>query len=155
MLKSKHIGIAIISIALLLGAVLYTFSIQSIESSTQQCEAELQTTCPHQGYLPPQTVLGILLLIGLGGLGSFLAIQKEPAKISLKSKIDLKALDKDERVLYKTLMDSGGTIFQSELMEKLGLSKVKVTRLLDRLEAKNILERRRRGMTNIVMLKNN
>ena len=40
-----------------------------------------------------------------------------------------------------------------KLMGKTDFSKVKVTRLLDKLEAKNLIERRRRGMTNAVVLK--
>jgi len=39
-------------------------------------------------------------------------------------------------------------------MEKLGIGKVGITRLLDKLEAKQIIERKRRGMSNIVVLKN-
>jgi uncharacterized membrane protein len=44
-------------------------------------------------------------------------------------------------------------MFQSELVEKTGYSKSKVSLILDRLEAKRILERKRRGMTNAVVLK--
>ena len=44
-------------------------------------------------------------------------------------------------------------MYQSDVMKELELSKVKVTRILDRLEGKGILERKRRGMTNIVILK--
>ena len=153
MFKAKQIGIAILIIAVFLGAILYSFSMQSIEISTQQCEAELQTSCPHQGFVPPETLFGTLLLFGLGGLGAFLTAQKEPQKLSIRQKIDPKSLDEDERRIYKNMLDSNGAIFQSELMEKTGFSKVKITRTLDRLEAKNIVERRRRGMSNIVVLK--
>jgi uncharacterized membrane protein len=45
-------------------------------------------------------------------------------------------------------------MFQSTLMEKLGIGKVGITRLLDKLEAKQLIERKRRGMNNIVVLKN-
>jgi len=38
-------------------------------------------------------------------------------------------------------------------MERLQVGKVGVTRLLDKLEAKQIVERKRRGMNNIVVLK--
>jgi len=44
-------------------------------------------------------------------------------------------------------------MFQSSLMEKMEIGKVKATRLLDKLEAKQIIERKRRGMNNIVVLK--
>ena len=34
------------------------------------------------------------------------------------------------------------------------MTKVKVTRILDKLEGRGLVERKRRGMTNVVMLKN-
>jgi uncharacterized membrane protein len=51
------------------------------------------------------------------------------------------------------MIDAGGTAFQSEVVEKTGWSKVKVTRTLDKLESRRLLERRRRGLTNIIVLK--
>jgi uncharacterized membrane protein len=45
------------------------------------------------------------------------------------------------------------TIFQADVSEKTKFSKVKITRILDKLESKDYIERKRRGMTNIVILK--
>ncbi len=61
--------------------------------------------------------------------------------------------DPDEKVIVKIVIDDGGTIFQSQLVEKSGFSKSKVSLILDKLEARRILERKRRGMTNVVVLK--
>ena len=62
-------------------------------------------------------------------------------------------MDPGEKVIVKLAIDDGGTIFQSQLVEKSGFSKSKVSLILDRLEARRVLERKRRGMTNIVVLK--
>jgi len=59
----------------------------------------------------------------------------------------------DERTLVQIVADEGGTIFQSQLVEMSGFSKSKVSLVLDRLEARGILERRRHGMSNAVVLK--
>ena len=59
----------------------------------------------------------------------------------------------DERMLVQIVADEGGTIFQSQLVEMSGFSKSKVSLVLDRLEARGILERRRHGMSNAVVLK--
>jgi len=59
----------------------------------------------------------------------------------------------DEKEIVKLIIAEGGTIFQSQLVEKSGFSKSKVSLILDRLEAQRILERKRRGMTNAVVLK--
>lgn len=64
-----------------------------------------------------------------------------------------KILKDEERSIYGAILDSGGMIFQSELVEKLGLSKSSVSRSLDLLESKGLVERKRRGMANLVLLK--
>ena len=58
-----------------------------------------------------------------------------------------------EKEVVDLLLKEGNAMFQADLMEKLNIGKVGVTRLLDRLEAKQIIERKRRGMNNIVVLK--
>lgn len=59
----------------------------------------------------------------------------------------------DERKIIQLIIDEGGTIFQSQLIDKSGYSKSKVSLVLDRLEARRILERRRHGMSNVIVLK--
>ena len=68
--------------------------------------------------------------------------------------MDLSNIDKDEKRVVDLLIGEDNAMFQADLMEKLGIGKVKMTRLLDKLEAKQIIERKRRGMNNIVILKN-
>ena len=59
----------------------------------------------------------------------------------------------DEKRIISLIIDEGGTIFQSQLVDRSGYSKSKVSLILDRLEAKKILERKRRGMSNAIVLK--
>jgi len=63
-----------------------------------------------------------------------------------------KTLKNDEQVLYKAIIEDG-IINQSELVEKTGLPKSNVSRALYTLESRGLIERRRRGMGNVVMLK--
>ncbi len=65
----------------------------------------------------------------------------------------LKELSEEEKQVLEKIIDEQGTIFQSKLVEETGFTKVKVTRLLDRLEGQDLIERKRRGMTNVVILK--
>ena len=65
----------------------------------------------------------------------------------------LLVLDRNEKKVIEILQNENGAIFQKTLMEKLDIGKVGITRLLDKLEAKQIIERKRRGMNNIVVLK--
>jgi uncharacterized membrane protein len=95
----------------------------------------------------------LVLIIGL-----FLIFVKEEKEIVVKKikepkkKISLEGLDSREKNAVKVIQDSGG-IFQADLMDKLGIGKVGLTRLLDKLEAKQIIERKRRGMNNFIVLK--
>lgn len=59
----------------------------------------------------------------------------------------------DEKEIVRLIIAERGTIFQSQLVDKSGYSKSKVSLVLDRLEAKKIVERRRRGMSNVIVLK--
>jgi uncharacterized membrane protein len=63
-----------------------------------------------------------------------------------------KTLKDDEQVLYRAIINDG-IINQSELVEKTGLPKSNVSRALYTLESRGLIERRRRGMGNVVMLK--
>ncbi|MDD1720669.1 MAG: MarR family transcriptional regulator [Euryarchaeota archaeon] len=63
-----------------------------------------------------------------------------------------KTLKNDEQKIYKAIIDEG-IINQSELVERTGLSKSNVSRALYGLESRGLVERRRRGMGNVVLLK--
>ncbi|MBI4146981.1 MarR family transcriptional regulator [Candidatus Woesearchaeota archaeon] len=92
------------------------------------------------------------LVLFLFGLSLFL--QKTPEEKALKkARSAAKSLGGEEAKAFDLITQSNGMIFQNELVEKMALSKVKVTRILDKLEAKGLLERRRRGMTNVIILK--
>ncbi|ADN50381.1 helix-turn-helix transcriptional regulator [Vulcanisaeta distributa] len=59
-----------------------------------------------------------------------------------------------EKRALQVIRKRGGMITQAELGRELGLSKYQVSRLVKRLEAKGIIERRRAGVTNILILRN-
>lgn len=59
--------------------------------------------------------------------------------------------NKEEEV-YETLLDADGVFPQSDIVDETDLSKASVSRALDSLEVKNLVERKRRGMGNMVLL---
>ncbi len=73
--------------------------------------------------------------------------------IKSRCQIALDKLEGDERIVYKEVFDADGEILQRNLPEKIGFSKAKVTRVLDRLEQKRLIERKSYGVTNKVILK--
>jgi uncharacterized membrane protein len=66
---------------------------------------------------------------------------------------DLSRLTEDERRLYEIIEAAGGEILQMKLVSSGGFSKSKVTRLLDKLDDRDLIRRERHGMTNMVRLK--
>ncbi len=64
----------------------------------------------------------------------------------------LRLLAGDERALYRRIVAAGGDILQKDLVGAGLFSGPKVTRLLDRLEAKGLIARERHGMTNRIRL---
>ena len=74
--------------------------------------------------------------------------------VNCQKKLNLKGLNKEEKTVIELLKKENGGMFQADLKEKINIGKVGMTRLLDKLEAKQLVERKRRGMNNIVVLKN-
>jgi len=160
-MKNKNVGYLIIGIAIVIGIIVSIFNIGLKNIVGQTCShggaCTMYDTISAQTYLS-LAIAGIVLIIGL-----FLIFSKEETKIITKTKkihverkrepIDYTKLDKDEKILVKIIEEADGTIFQSDLVEKTEFSKVKVTRILDRLEGRQLIERKRRGMTNVVVLK--
>ena len=69
-----------------------------------------------------------------------------------KKILDTSGLKQEEKQVLELIQDSR-TIFQADLIEKTGFGKAKITRILDRLEGRDFIERKRRGMTNVVVVK--
>lgn len=160
-MKNKNVGYLIIGIAVVIGIIVLIFNIGLKNIVEQTCshgsECTMYDTISIQTWVS-LAIAGLIFIIGL-----FLIFSKEETKIITKTKkieiekrrkpVDYSKLDKEEKVIIKTIEESEGTMFQSDLVEKSGFDKVKVSRILDRLEGKQIIERKRRGMTNVVVLK--
>ncbi len=56
--------------------------------------------------------------------------------------------------LKESDLQKAKNVLNNTAIEKTNLNKVKITRILDSLESLGFIERKRRGMTNIVMIKN-
>lgn len=101
------------------------------------------------------------IVLGISGMHLLFfdsAAEKPAGKLVLEERKKrweemIKTLKDDEQKIYKMIIDSDGIINQSELTEKTGLSKASISRALDLLESKGVVEKRRRGMGNIVLLK--
>ncbi len=158
-MENKHVGFLIIGVAILLIVIIFLFQTALKEIVVESCGAEHSIVCPMNETVNQQTylalgIVGLLIVIGL-----VLIFTKPKEKIIIKKvkerkkRIDLSKLDKDEKKVIELLLKENKAMFQATLKEKLDVGKVKLTRLLDKLEAKQLIERKRRGMNNLVVLK--
>ncbi len=160
-MENKHVGYLVIGIAVLFVMIILLFNSAMKEIISLSCGAEHSVQCPMNVAANKQTYLSLGIVSILFVLGFVLIFTKPKEKVIVKKvkikerkkNINLEKLEKDERKAVSLLLKEGKAMFQADLMDKLEIGKVKTTRLLDKLEAKGILERKRRGMNNIVVLK--
>lgn len=164
-MKNKNVGFLIVGISIVIGIIVLIFNFGLRSIVTQSCGHGSE--CSMYGTIVMQTwislaIAGLVLIIGLFLIFSKeekeIIIKKIKEKVHLEKKrlpIDYNNLDKDEKIIVRAVEEAEGTIFQSDLVEKTGINKVKVSRILDKLEGRQLIERKRRGMTNVVVLKNN
>ena len=163
-MQNKNVGWLIIGISIFIGAIIWIFNVGI--KSTLDATCTHGSTCSMYTTLSLQTWISIAIAFVIFCIGLFLIFAKENEKIVLKKikpeknlsfkKFDKKTLDKldaEEKKIMNLILQNNNSIFQSELVEKSGFNKVRITRVLDGLESQGLIERRRRGMTNVVMLK--
>ncbi|MCX6816073.1 MAG: FKBP-type peptidyl-prolyl cis-trans isomerase [Candidatus Aenigmarchaeota archaeon] len=102
------------------------------------------------------------IAIFLAVLGAYLLVHKVQKNIIVKKIIQKKEEKKAEapktlspeyKQIFNIISQAGGTILQGEIVTKSNMDKVKVSRILDKLEMQGLVERRRHGMSNLVVLK--
>lgn len=167
-MRNKIVGLLIIGIALLVGFIVYIFNRALTDIVSTTCTHG--PSCSMWSTIDFQTKIGIGIMLFIILIGLYLVFFGKEEKIitkikKVKEQVKSKKITKDtfkkvmsklsdnEKNVFEKVIESGGSIFQSKLVDASSMSKVKVTRILDRLEGKGLIERKRRGMTNIVLLK--
>ncbi len=168
----------VIAILLLLFVAAVFFYNRTLSDLAAGSCTDSPLTCPHEKVVDTQNlVIGVLILV-IGVMAAWMGYNtyiKKPEAVSplapaqqagnetpetietnpraRKRKIAAADLDADEARVVAIINEGNGSVYQSDILKKTGFSKVKVSRMLDRLEQKGLLERKRRGMTNLVVAK--
>ncbi len=165
-MKNKIVGTLIIIIAALIGFIIFSFNRAMTRIVNTSCPHG--DTCPMWGTIEFQTYISAGIMVLVVAIGIYLIFFGKEEKIITKIKTVksekksfnkdnykniMNTLNEDEKIIFGKILDAQGTIFQSEIVDKTEFNKAKVTRILDRLEGRGVVERRRRGMTNVVILK--
>jgi uncharacterized membrane protein len=154
-MENKNVGLLIVSIGVVMGIMVLMFD--KVLKNAIGATCDMGPSCGMYSDVNIQTWMSLAIVTVILIIGVIIMFTKEKVIIKKikerKKKLNLKNLDKDEKKLINLLLNENKAMFQSTLMEKLEIGKVKTTRLLDKLEAKQLIERKRRGMNNIIVLK--
>jgi len=162
MAAANYLGIVLIILSIALFFIMFNFSNEMLQLIDSEHGGSCSTYegCPHVAVLN-QAYMGYGLSAIIFVIGVFLLFYggrpaAGEASVSGSKKSwegNIKTLTGDEKKVYETIMAANGVMFQSELVERSGFPKAKVSRILDRLEAGRLAERKRRGMANAIVLK--
>lgn len=156
-MENRKVGWLIIGIGLAVAAIVMIFNLGLKKIVGETCPHG--PTCTMYDTIAVQTWLSLSVVLIIIAIGIIIMYSKPDEKIVVrkvkdkKKKINMENLDRDERKVVELLVKENKAMFQADLMEKMEIGKVKMTRLLDKLESKQIVERKRRGMNNIVVLR--
>ncbi|HIG97719.1 MAG TPA: MarR family transcriptional regulator [Candidatus Aenigmarchaeota archaeon] len=165
-MDNRKIGIMLVALAIIIAVFgiylkIYNDKIaQMQQAETGSCYLT-DGTCIH-------TTSDVILYSSLGiaifvtAIGLYLIFKKkEPGHVIIKRPMPKrkeitvapKTLSLESKKIFDLLVQSNGTILQGELVAKSGMDKVKVSRILDKLEMQSLIERKRHGMSNLVILR--
>jgi len=168
-MKNRYVGYLIIIITFVFFIIVMSFN--------QALATIVNTTCTHGAACPMHVTLrtqqwisySLMGLLGVVGVFVSFFLKDNNEKIVVKETVreinngkelsekekkeKLNDLDGQEREIMNIILREEGSVYQSDIVKEINVSKVKVTRVLDKLEGKGLIERKRRGMTNIVVMK--
>lgn len=159
-MENKNVGWLIIGISIVIIAIIFIFSSTLKDIVKSSCGLEHSITCPMNQTIEQQTYLALSIVSILIVIGLVLIFSKPSERIIIKKiqgktekkEYDISKLTKEEKSIF-ALVKENKAIFQAELIEKTGFGKAKISRIIDRLEGNGFVERKRRGMNNVVVLK--
>ncbi|RJQ15680.1 hypothetical protein C4573_05985 [Candidatus Woesearchaeota archaeon] len=99
----------------------------------------------------PLIVYGISFLSLI--LGGFIVLFFQWKISAMQLERVLKILPRDERLVVKILLDNSGAIEQNKLVVLSGFTKVQVSRIIQKLVERDVLEKKNLGNTNLILLK--
>ncbi|MBT3642978.1 hypothetical protein HN604_03845 [archaeon] len=161
-MDNKKTGYLLLGVAVVIVIIIYMFNSALHDIVNASCSsAGHGDSCPMYDTVTKQTnfsvvIVGLIILIA-----AFLISSKPQKEIIFKTKTvhkrksqkkyNTKDLRPDEKKIFEIIKEQK-TIFQADLIEKTNIGKVKMSRILEKLEGKGFIEKKRRGMTNVVVL---
>lgn len=164
-MKPRQLGISIVVISIVVIGMLVWFNSnlneQKMNTCDELCNAQSGSSCSidscpfngdHNNGDGLIFVMGLLIAF-IGGIGFYLSFSKVEKLVEHKE-YDISKLNKEEKNVFLFVKENKEEgVYQSNIVEHFDFPKTKVTRILDKLERSDLIERKRRGMSNIIFLK--
>lgn len=149
-MKDRQVGYMVIAFcaAILLIIISYDMTLYNIVNTS----CSHGSACPMYATLKLQRIISFTLLTVVFLIGIYFIFSKNIKNLLKEKTRDINLTD-EERSIVSLLKSNDNSLYQSDLIKQTEKSKVQITRILDRLEAKKVIDRKRRGMTNIIILK--
>lgn len=139
---------------ILIGSLILSIFVFTVASSTLYVQTQISKGNACGCWIPLPLFIPFLGSVGLFiGIILYSLFNPIPAQTSISQQSLLNLFDKDEKKVVKALLDKGGERLQAEIVKKTKLSKVKVHRILKRLEGKQLVEKKAKGNTNLIKAK--
>lgn len=161
-MENKNVGWLMLGISVLIVLLVFLFNTTLMKSVKNSCFIQHGdvTSCDMFDSVNYQTYFALAIVGVIVILSIFLIFSKPNEKVVVKKikerkhgvEVDLSSFRSEEKEVYK-IVKQNNAVFQADLIEKTGFSKARMTRIIDKLEGNGLVERKRRGLTNVVALK--
>lgn len=159
--SQKNLGSLLVGFSIILLIILAIVKVNIDKEESFLCEIVHATPgvdieqCPaHESSNSWLLILAFVMAFLVLASGFYLIFSTMKIQPEIHAKhVDTSKFDSEEKKIYELLNQNNGSLYQSDLIKETGFSKVKITRIIDKMESRGIVERKRRGMTNIVVLK--
>ena len=161
-MENKNVGWLLLGVSVLVIGLIFLFNNTIMESVKNSCiiqhgnvqSCEMYDSVTKQTYFA-FSIVGLLVVVSL-----FLIFSKPEREVIIRKirekklvkHVDLSSYRSEEKQVYNLVKDNNA-MFQADLIERTGFTKATMTRIIDKLEGHGLVERKRRGMTNVVVLK--
>lgn len=144
---------ALIAVSSVIFLILLSFILFLIHYSNLLSGIDDLTFFLYGGIVISAALLSLSILVLFRGLRGMSVTYGMQENNEYEVEDALKYLDEGEREIVRILIDAGGSMLQRDIARSGNFSKATVTRILDRLESKGVVERLRHGTTNKIVLK--
>ncbi|MDP3698961.1 MAG: hypothetical protein Q8R47_05230 [Nanoarchaeota archaeon] len=163
-MRLQKIGLVIVVASIIVLGLLIFLKFQTDRQMLTACEESCGElggvscsldSCPyHQGNNLSWVLIVMSILVAfIGGTGIYLSLPKKTEIIIEEKEYDLSSLVDEEKKIFLFIKDHKEGVYQNQIVKDFDLSKVQTTRLIDKLEGSGLVERKRRGLANVVKVK--